>query len=168
MAEFFNLLLNPDLPVLVYLKILCIFVSVILSGFIMFFLLRSPWVRLRYGNDISEFFTYEAAGVKESFVQWSKIVARLDSGREEDSRFALIEADNLLGKVLDKMGYAGETTGEKLQKVNSRIIPNLDQVLNAHDLRNTVVYNPDYKINVDEARRALSFYEQALRDLDLF
>jgi hypothetical protein len=55
-----------------------------------------------------------------------------------------------------------------LQKVTAGTLPNVEEVWEAHKIRNNIVHDPDYRLSLDEAKRALEIYEKALTDLQAF
>jgi hypothetical protein len=65
------------------------------------------------------------------------------------------------------MGFKGETLGERLEIVTSAIIPNLQDLIQAHQVRNNVVHDPDYKLTLQEAQKTLEIYQVAFTNLDL-
>ncbi len=77
----------------------------------------------------------------------------------------MIESDSTLDEVLKKMGYLGDTIGERLEKINVAVHPSVEEVRNAHKIRNNIVHDPDFRLNLDEAKKAISIYEKALTDL---
>jgi hypothetical protein len=63
------------------------------------------------------------------------------------------------------MGYVGETMGERMEKINVAVLPNIEDVWAAHKIRNNIVHDPDFRLSLDETKRAISIYEKALTDL---
>lgn len=118
-------------------------------------------------EDIAEFFSWQAYGQREMSKQWSKIKKRIESGAESDYKLAIIDADDYLAEVLDNRGYDGETIEENIQKAGKMIAPILKDVLGAHEIRNSIVYDPDYKLSVDEAKKVLDIYESAVNSIGL-
>lgn len=151
-----------------YLKIIFIALALIILGFIIVLLLKTTWLKRRFLEDWTEFFIYRPFGVKKTFKQWAKISKRLETAREAEYKLALIEADSLLNDNLTKIGYKGESIGEILKQLDSDILPNIDQVWEAHKTRNNVVHDPDYRLTLEEAKKVIAVYEQALRDLEMF
>jgi hypothetical protein len=47
------------------------------------------------------------------------------------------------------MGFIGDTLGERLEKLTDATIPNLNQLSDAHKVRNSIVHDPDYKLSID-------------------
>ena len=99
--------------------------------------------------------------------QWNRIKKRTESGTEADYKLAIIDADDFLMEVLDDRGYDGDSFEESIKKVGKLIAPILDDVLKAHEVRNSVVYNPDYKISASEAKKVLETYESAAKSIGL-
>ena len=99
---------------------------------------------------------------------WAKITSRLETGLESEYKLAVIEADSILDNILNRMGFSGETLGERLNKLTVATLPNCEQVREAHKIRNNIVHDPSYRLGLDEAKRVLGIYQQALRDLQAF
>ncbi len=154
--------------IFVYLKIIFIIFALIFLGSIIILLFKNTWLKRRFLEDITEFFTYRPFGVKRIFKQWAKIIKRLETGREGECKLAIIEADSLFNDILKEMGYGGETTSEKLKQLDSVTLPNIEQIWEAHRTRNNVVHDPDYHLTLEQAKKTMGIYEQALRDLEMF
>lgn len=150
------------------LKIIFIIFSLVFLFFIILALLRTTWAKKFFLISWIEFFTYRPFGIRKVAKQWREITARLETGIESEAKLALIEADSILDDILKRMGYSGETLGERLKSVTKEIIPNIDEIWEAHKIRNNIVHDPDYRLNLDQARNALAIYERALRELDVF
>lgn len=153
---------------LLFLKILLIILSLILSGFIIFVLIKTSWLKRMLIWDIVEFFSFRPYGIRKVEKDWAKITARLETDLESEWKLATIEADSILNDILMKMGFAGETLGERLDRLTIATLPNLQQIREAHKIRNNIVHDPDYRVSLDEAKMAVGIYEQALRDLQAF
>lgn len=93
--------------------------------------------------------------------EWESLRRRV----EKEPRHAVLEADKLLDFVLKKRGYEG-TLGEKLKKAEGEFL-RIDDVWNAHKLRNSVAHEVGFEVTEQEARKALSAFKQALFDLGI-
>jgi len=153
---------------LLFLKILLIILSLILSGFFIFAFIKTSWLKRMLIWDIVEFFSFRPYGIRKVEKDWAKITARLETDLESEWKLATIEADSILNDILMKMGFAGETLGERLDRLTIATLPNLQQIREAHKIRNNIVHDPDYRVSLDEAKMAVGIYEQALRDLQAF
>ncbi len=169
MPEIISWLISPTFSGwLLILKILFIVVALILLGFIIFALAKTSWLKRLWIWDLVEFFSFRPYGVRKVVKAWAKITARLETGLESEYKLAVIEADSILNDILKRMGFGGETLGERLERLTAAILPNLKQIWEAHKIRNNIVHDPDYRLALDETRRVLDIYEQALRDLQAF
>jgi len=136
-------------------------------GFIVWALINTSWLRRLILQDLKEFLTYRPYRLKKFNKEWKKIKERLDTGLEPEAKLALIEADSLLDETLKWLGYPGESLGERLEKLVVDILPNLAEVQEVHKIRNNIIHDPTYKLNLEEARKALAIYEKSLINLDV-
>lgn len=134
---------------------------------IIFCLSRTHYLQWRYMQDFWEFLTFRPFGAKKITKLWNKILKRLDTDLESEYKLALIEADDMLDVSLKRMGYMGQTLEERLGKLTSATIDNLDDIYKAHEIRNTIVHNPDYRLSLDEARSTLDIYQKAFNSLQI-
>ncbi|TET84150.1 MAG: hypothetical protein E3J36_02145 [Candidatus Nealsonbacteria bacterium] len=169
MPEIISWLISPTFSGwLLILKILFIVAALILLGFIIFALAKTSWLKRLWIWDLVEFFSFRPYGVRKVVKAWAKITARLETGLESEYKLSVIEADSILNDILKRMGFGGETLGERLEKLTAATLLNLKQIWEAHKIRNNIIHDPDYRLTLDEARRVLDIYEQALRDLQAF
>jgi len=168
-TEILNYLISPPSSVwFLIIKILFILFSAFLLGFIIFALAGGTlWLKRLIIWDWQEFFTFRPFGAKKETKQWLKIKERLDTGFESDYKLAVIEADNMLDENLIKMGYTGETLMEKLEKLTTVSLPNIEEVKEVHKIRNNIVHDPDYRLTLEEAKRTIEIFEKALTDLQI-
>lgn len=142
--------------------------SLILFAGIIFCLIKSDWLQYLFLQDTAEFLTYRPFGVKKIVKKWNVIMVRLDTGLESEYKLALIEADTMMYDSLKRMRYAGDTLGERLKKLTVATLPNIEDIKRAHQVRNTVMHDPNYTLSLDEIRELLAIFEQAFRDLQAF
>jgi hypothetical protein len=164
-----SFIISPPFSVwLLGIKIFFIFISLFLLGMIIFGFLKSAWFNLRFKDNINEILSYKPAGTKKTEKNWKKIMMKLNSGLESEYKLAVIEANNMLEDVLKRMGYSGETITEKLKKVSSDVIPDIEEVKEANAVRNNIVYDPNYSLSLDRAKKIMEVYEKAFKDINLF
>ena len=148
-------------------KIILASVGFAFLGFVIFMLFRTEWARFKYNLDVTEFFTFRPYGVRRISKQWAKIEKRLDSGDESEYKLAVIEADDIFGEILKRLGISGKTLSERLLNITPTIIPNLDDVISAHQTRDSIVHDPNFKLSLNEAQKILEVFGIAFRGLDL-
>ncbi len=163
-----SLLISPITDWLFIIKIVFIFFSLLLLVGIFLFLARSSWLKFIILFDVVEFFTFRPFGLKKIEKDWRKIVVRLDTGLESEYKLAALEADNMMNDILKRMGYTGETLGERLKNLTSATLPNIEEIREAHQIRNNIIHDPDYRLSLDEARKMMEIYEKGFRDLQAF
>jgi len=129
-------------------------------------LLKTEWCKRLFLQDLVEFLSFKSYGLRKVSQTWKKIIKRLEKFSESETKLAIIEADDLLNEILERMGYSGETLGEKLKQLSEVILPNLDEVLEAHKIRSNIVHDPTYRLSSGEGRRVLKIYEKALLNLE--
>ena len=75
------------------------------------------------------------------------------------------DADIILDELLTKMGYRGESIGEKLKRVEKGDFVTLDDAWEAHKVRNRIAHETDNVLTHEQAVRAVSLFEKGLREL---
>lgn len=98
---------------------------------------------------------------------WSEIMKLANAGQESSWRMAVIEADKFFDEVLRRLGYSGETFNERLTQVHPSEIENINDVWNAHRIRNSLSHDTNFKLSEGEAKKAVIAYENAMKDLEV-
>ena len=167
-SRIFLFLTSPETQVaFLPVQIAFMVVSIILLGIIIFVLSRTHYLQWLVIQDAVQFITMRPFGAKKMTRQWGKIAERLETGLETEYKLAIIEADDMMDASLKRMGYDGQTLEKKLEKLTLATLPNIQQLYEVHQLRNNVVHDPDYQLSLEEAKKALDAYNQALRDLQI-
>ena len=99
--------------------------------------------------------------------KWNKIEKRLKSGQEAELKLAIIEADKFFDDILKRSGYLGKDMGERLKKINSSQMANIDDIWSAHKIRNNIVHDVDYKLTGSDTEKAIRTYKKALEELEV-
>ncbi|MFH1671532.1 MAG: hypothetical protein ABH889_02035 [Candidatus Portnoybacteria bacterium] len=98
--------------------------------------------------------------------RWESVLGKLNLEDESAWKLAVIEADKIFDDVLKRIGYAGEDMGERLKQITSAQLANIEEVWQAHKMRNNIVHDPGYEIGKGQARRAIEIYQKALEHLE--
>ncbi len=97
--------------------------------------------------------------------KWAKILVHIESPNGNDWLLAIIEADIILGEMLDKMGYQGDSIGEKLKRVEKSDFTTLNEAWEAHKVRNAIAHQgSDFVLNQREAKRVIGLYRQVFEE----
>ncbi len=102
---------------------------------------------------------------KVSSEGWQSVLDKLESGNEDSFKQAVIEADKMFDDLLKRTGYQGEDMGERLRQITPDQLGNINEVWEAHKMRNRLVHEPDFELREHEARRMIEIYGRALQDL---
>jgi len=148
-------------------KLVFIFFSIFFLVAVIYFMLNSSWLQYKFLEDVTEFFSWQAFGQRQMEKQWERIKKRTETGAESDYKLAVIDADDFLAEVLDNRGYDGNDFEDTLKKAGRLIADILEDVLKAHEIRNFIVYNPDYKLSVEQAKKVLATYESAAKEIGM-
>lgn len=97
--------------------------------------------------------------------RWDEIERHINSTREAEWKFAVIEADKLVDELLKSSGFLGDTMGERLMNIQPGQLTTLQGLWEAHKIRNRLVHDVNYFLRYTEAKRAVSLYEKTLREL---
>ncbi|HUC31491.1 MAG TPA: hypothetical protein VMR99_02255 [Candidatus Paceibacterota bacterium] len=144
-----------------------IVIALICLAAIVYFVIETGWFSLRVErfrhiilqSDISK------KRIQES---WQRIEEYLYRGGESDLKVAIIEADKLLNDALREAGVMGTQLGDRLKQATAEQIPNLNEIWQAHKLRNQIAHEPGFKLKRDPAERAIGIYKTALKNLGVF
>lgn len=122
---------------------------------------RGDWKVAFYGAKIPDL-------KKSKYTElWERIKSDAMSGDLSKAKIAVIEADKMFSETLEKIGYKGQDTGEKIAAVKPGQLIGLEEAILAHDVFKKVVRNSGRKIEADEIQMALAGYEKVFRGLEL-
>lgn len=130
---------------------------------IIFLLIKSNWINFT-AFDVTTFFTFPGIRLRTTGRRWQEVLARLETANEAEYKLGIMEADTMLADILKRANITGENIEAQLNNVPPSIIPNITVLKNAHNLRNTIVSDPDYRLSQQEARQTLEIYETVFRD----
>lgn len=101
----------------------------------------------------------------ELATRWKVITEHVESHNPNDWRQAIIEADIILGDILDKMGYQGDGIGEKLKRVEPADFHTLSQAWEAHKIRNIIAHEgTSYQLSQTEVRRVINLFREVFEE----
>lgn len=99
--------------------------------------------------------------------RWEVILEHIESGNPNDWRLAILEADIMLGDMLDKLGYRGESIGEQLKSVDKSDFTTIDDAWEAHKVRNLIAHEgANFTIPDREAKRIVGLYKNVFEEFN--
>lgn len=95
---------------------------------------------------------------------WRAIQRGAKAGNSDSLQMAIVKADKLLDKAMRDCGVAGATMGDRL-KARKGDWTDENGLWAAHKLRNQIAHETKVKLTAQSFRRAMTSFEQALKDL---
>jgi hypothetical protein len=98
--------------------------------------------------------------------RWEKVKARLQKGDAKQLKAAVLEADEIVNEILLKVGYAGENMGERLDGISADQLETIEELKEAHKVRNEIVRRADFELNQEQAEETVETYQKTLEILE--
>lgn len=99
--------------------------------------------------------------------QWEGVLQKLEGEDESSYKMAVIEGDKILDELLQRIGYKGADMSARLKQLTPAQTPNINELWQAHKVRNRIAHEPNFHLTREMARRAVSAYQHAFEDLEL-
>ena len=97
--------------------------------------------------------------------KWQRVLAHANSLNAAEWRLSILEADVMLDDLLQKLGYHGESLGEKLKNVEKADFKTIDSAWEAHKIRNMIAHEgTDFPIAQHEVKRIIGLYGQVFQE----
>ena len=98
--------------------------------------------------------------------RWDRVELYMTSLNPSDWKIAILEADNILDEVVERMGYKGETLGERMKNIEASDFPYLEEAWTAHKTRNAIAHKgTDFVINRSDAEQTINIYNRIFKEL---
>ena len=102
--------------------------------------------------------------VEKYRIKWLSIEQSLARDNEASYQLAVLNADKLLDHALREKGFKGQTMGDRLKAAKDSL-PHRNDIWTAHKLRNQLAHEPDFKVDYNQARKALAVFKAGLKDI---
>jgi len=152
---------------LVIKYIIGIYVLVVFVDIVLMLVQRGIGGNMRqilYGMNLPPEITTKKIKMK---ARWDKIRKKLESGNEADYKVAIIEADSAIDDLIRRMGYKGENMLERIKDIPAGQLDKLDEIKEAHEIRNRIIHEEKFKVNRKTAEEVLGKYEHFLRHFEV-
>ena len=153
------------LPNLDQIKLISFLLSLIFGSFLVFIIARLIKLQKRSIESVKNVVAPPKAAQGGIAAKWEEILTHINSPREFEWKFSVIEADKLMDQVLKSAGYLGETLGERLVNIDKTRLVTLDGLWEAHKLRNRIVHDANIFLRYAEAKRAIDLFQKSLEEL---
>ncbi len=147
-----------------YIKTISIILSILASVGILYVLIRIIHLKRKEVKKLMSILPKDVSP-EERNNRWNAINKHLSSPNEVEWRMAIMEADNILDNIIEKIGVDGENLGERLKNIESSDFTNLQNAWNAHKVRNRIAHEGmKFKLTRGEATRVISLYEKIFKE----
>ncbi len=103
---------------------------------------------------------------KQKNVRWERVEQYMTSLNPSDWKIAILEADNILDDIIERIGYKGATLGERLKNIEASDFPYLEEAWQAHKLRNALAHKgTNYELTKGEAEQTINIYHRIFKSL---
>ncbi len=100
--------------------------------------------------------------------RWLKVLQHLETDSQAEWKAAILEADVILDEMTIKMGYRGNSLGERLKSVEPSDFLTINKAWEAHKVRNAIAHDgSDYFLTKREVKRVIDLYRQVFEEFDL-
>jgi len=100
--------------------------------------------------------------------KWQSILKDVDSDDPNKWKLAIIEADIILGELLNTLFLPGENIGDKLKAVEKSDFEHLDQAWEAHKIRNAIAHGgSDFLLTQKETKRVIGLYKSVFTEFEI-
>lgn len=98
--------------------------------------------------------------------RWEKIIKYVNSESQLEWRSAILDADVILDEMMTKIGYAGDSLGEKLRQVERSDFLTIDSAWEAHKIRNRVAHEDLDSIFLNQrlVKKTISLYQKVFEE----
>lgn len=97
--------------------------------------------------------------------RWERVKNLISSTSSSDWRQAIIESDIILDEMLTRIGYEGDSIGDKLKQVEESDFITLNKAWEAHKIRNHIAHRGgDFLFSKQEAERVVDLYRQVFEE----
>ncbi len=145
-----------------------ILIVALLSGIMYIFIRQSQLAKAEYAKYWDTTAPYGPEAEKGPLnPEWDKIQELMSSDNENDWRIAIMNADIILDEMLTKMGYHGESVGEKLKRIEPSDFTTLNQAWEAHTVRNMLAHEKNIILTRREAERVIALFKEVFSEFKL-
>lgn len=146
------------------------FFSAFVSGLLLLF-----WIRLLIKTEkIKSKFTKvqtavrgESLRAEQIFSNWLQVESKLNSNYASDWKLAIIEADSILDRLIESLGYKGDAMGDRMKKIRPGQFPYLDEAWRVHKVRNFLAHDAAYELRRNAAVRTIDIYRKIFKEFGM-
>ena len=152
------------------LKIFAFLLSAFFVGTAIYVLAKTHYLkyRMRKQEWVKDYRKFKAVRPKKKSKDWDKISRLINSDLLSENKLAVVKAKQLLDKVLKEIGYPKGTWAERLKGGIADGQFDLEPVLEACQIGESIFENPDRQIEKEKLSKAVASFQKALKALNYF
>ncbi len=147
---------------------LSLFISLLLLALLVYCVMRLRQVRhFEHERFEAASATVVAHDIPRTHLRWERVLTEVTSDNEQNWRMAILEADIMLGELLDTLGYRGETMADKMRAVDRADFNTIDLAWEAHRMRNRIAHETsETALNPRDVRHTIDLYQRVFREFN--
>ncbi len=143
--------------------IIAIIFSLLLVSGVVYAVMRTNQIRARETKRIRDAIPKALPPLRNE--RWERVLTHVNSSNPNDWRIAIIEADVMLDELVLRLGYSGNTLGERLKQAVRGDFKTVDLAWEAHRVRNEIAHaGSDFVLTEREAKRVIDLYERVFEE----
>lgn len=171
MANWLSFLVSPELQhKLLGLKIFVLLISLFFLASAVYILLKTNYLKYRWRKEAwtKDYRSFKVTRPQKKSKKWNQIEKLIKSDLLSENKLAVVKAGNLLDETLKAIGCPTGNWTERLSQAITDQEFDLSSVINAFQVRERILKNPDQKIVMEEIQEAVESFRKALVQLNYF
>jgi len=167
--DIISYILSPELQEkLLPMRVIFIALSLIFIIGIILLTSKTTYLRIKYRQGLTEFSKFKPFGLRKLIKRWKRIKKRLDKNNVNNAKLAILEADKLVDDILKRLGYTGENLDDRLEKIDTNLVPSLEILQEIHITSKKISEHYDYYLTMKDSKSIIEKYEKVLQELQVF
>ena len=104
---------------------------------------------------------------RRSLRGWKQILKRLQTNDQVQWKLAVLECDRILDDIIKASGFRGLTVHDRFKQITPDVLPNIEEIREAHKIRDRVTREPDFQLTRDLAAGIVAIYKKSFLELHL-
>lgn len=147
------------------ITIIAYLISAGMIGLLVYSIIRIHQIEAEENEKYATFKDKAQAESETEHHRWKYVRELIESASPNDWRQAIIEADIILEDMLIRLGYVGDTIGDKLKSANVTRFRTLQEAWEAHKVRNDIAHQGSNFVLTDQlAYRTILQYENVFKE----
>lgn len=147
------------------ITIVAYLISAAAIGMLVFTTIRMHQIEAEEHEKYATFKNEDEAEAETEHHRWKHVRELIESASPNDWRQAIIEADIILDDMLTRLGYSGDSIGDKLKTVNPAQFRTIQEAWEAHKVRNDIAHlGSEFPLTDHLAYRTILQYENVFKE----